>query len=162
MPTVLPTYDALELMLSPDGYYKYLNVPKPDLDGGAAIDLYKVGRNYRLLSLSHHPDKMTGDAETFRVLTRAKDVLSCDILRRNYEVVGLDLEYYAKEEDEHAEDKSRVNVFYVWQCYTRLFVYWSFVATLMTGVFCAISSYTILVRMICVSSFALCSILRFI
>ena len=133
LPIVLPTYEALEVLLSPDGYYKYLNVPKPDIDGGAAIDLYKVGRNYRLLSLSHHPDKKSGDADTFVALKRAKDVLSCDILRRDYEVVGLDLEYYAEEEDEHAEDKLRLYKFVVWDCYIRLFVYRGLYATVVTA-----------------------------
>jgi hypothetical protein len=64
-------------------------------DGGAGsddVDLDRVKKNYRRLSLRHHPDRKTGDAEAFRMLNRAKVVLSDPRLRREYDLVGLDLE----------------------------------------------------------------------
>ncbi|KAL3826971.1 hypothetical protein ACHAXA_000035 [Cyclostephanos tholiformis] len=116
-PTALPTPEAIEVLLSPDGYYRYLGIPIPEFDahgprykeamavggGGAgdavpAIDLDRVKRNYRRLSLRHHPDRRTGDAEAFRMLNRAKVVLSNPRLRREYDLVGLDLE------DDNADD----------------------------------------------------------
>mmetsp|Transcript_30493 Transcript_30493/g.64791 ORF Transcript_30493/g.64791 Transcript_30493/m.64791 type:complete len:427 (-) Transcript_30493:192-1472(-) len=119
-PTALPTEEALQILLSPDGYYKYLGITKPEPEvmgpkyqaameaggggGGNAegIDLDQVKKNYRRLSLRHHPDRRTGDAETFRMLNRAKVVLSSAKLRREYDLVGLDLEDDA--EEEHHED----------------------------------------------------------
>lgn len=120
--TALPTEEALQILLSPDGYYKYLAVPKPEPDimgpkyqaamaaggggggDGGEIDLDRVKKNYRRLSLKHHPDRKTGDAETFRMLNRAKVVLSSPKLRREYDLVGLDLEDDA--EDHHEEDNA--------------------------------------------------------
>jgi len=67
------------------------------------IDLDQVKKNYRRLSLKHHPDRKTGDAETFRMLNRAKVVLSNPKLRREYDLVGLDLEDDADDEG-HQED----------------------------------------------------------
>jgi hypothetical protein len=101
-PTALPTAEAIEILLSPDGYYKYLGIPRPtniDVLGPKfkeamsassesnnnddnSIDLDQVKKNYRRLSLRHHPDRKTGDAETFRMLNRAKVVLSNAKLRR--------------------------------------------------------------------------------
>ncbi|KAL7447805.1 hypothetical protein ACHAWC_000120, partial [Mediolabrus comicus] len=93
----LPSDEALELLLSPDGYYTYLAIPKPDPsslinpylaaaaggipspENAAAsnnIDLDQVKKNYRRLSLKHHPDRKGGNEETFRALNRAKIVLS--------------------------------------------------------------------------------------
>ncbi|KAL3773388.1 hypothetical protein ACHAW5_010994 [Stephanodiscus triporus] len=127
-PAALPTAEALEVLLSPDGYYRYLGIPRPEPDvaglryreataasggannnnnnnnnndgGGGGIDLDRVKRNYRRLSLRHHPDRKTGDAETFRVLNRAKVVLGNPKLRREYDLVGLDLE----DDDDQADD----------------------------------------------------------
>ena len=60
-------------------------------------------KNYRRLSLKHHPDRKTGDAECFRMLNRAKIVLSSPKLRREYDLVGLDLEDDAEDHD-HEDD----------------------------------------------------------
>lgn len=123
--TALPTDEALQILLSPDGYYQYLSIPKPTPDtmglkyqaamaaGGAPttetmaassdaalIDLDQIKKNYRRLSLKHHPDRRTGDAECFRMLNRAKVVLSNAKLRREYDLVGLDLE----DDEEHDHD----------------------------------------------------------
>lgn len=114
-PSALPTAEAIEILLSPDGYYKYLGIPRPSNtevlgpkfkeamsasesnNDERPIDLDQVKKNYRRLSLRHHPDRKTGDAETFRMLNRAKVVLSNAKLRREYDLVGLDL-------DDDAED----------------------------------------------------------
>jgi len=95
---------AMMTMLAPDGYYKYLDVPKTaagaqnsigldtDEDPLMQIDLDLVKKNYRKLSIRHHPDKPGGDAETFRVLKRAQTVLSNSKLRQQYDILGLDLD----------------------------------------------------------------------
>lgn len=103
--------------MSPDGYYLYLSVPKPppppapgsafsskpkETDVGVDADLVK--KNYRRLSLRHHPDRRGGDAETFRVLNRAKAVLLNEKLRRQYDLLGLDLDDEEEEEEGHGED----------------------------------------------------------
>eukprot|EP00986_Skeletonema_menzelii_P009412 scaffold4277_cov140-Skeletonema_menzelii.AAC.5 len=120
----LPSDEALEVLLSPDGYYTYLSIPKPDpssltnpyLDASLSnnngpssstaensiIDLDQVKKNYRRLSLKHHPDRRGGNEETFRALNRAKIVLSSPKLRREYDLIGLDLEDDA--EDHHHDD----------------------------------------------------------
>ena len=125
-PTALPTEEALQILLSPDGYYKYLAITKPQPDAmglkyqeamsaggggggkpeGGGIDLDQVKKNYRRLSLKHHPDRKTGDAETFRMLNRAKIVLSNAKLRREYDLVGLDLEDDAEDHDHHEDGTS--------------------------------------------------------
>ena len=125
-PTALPTEEALQILLSPDGYYKYLAITKPEPDAmglkyqeamsagggsvgkteGGGIDLDQVKKNYRRLSLKHHPDRKTGDAETFRMLNRAKVVLSNAKLRREYDLVGLDLEDDAEDHDHHEDGAS--------------------------------------------------------
>ena len=86
-------------LLSPDGYYQYLGIRKPDANGAAAgetaaetVDEDMVRKNYRRLTLKHHPDRPNGDAETFRVLTRAKKVLTNSRLRQQYDLLGLDLD----------------------------------------------------------------------
>ncbi len=90
-PVALPSDEALELLLSPDGYYTYLSIPKPHpssltnpyldaaLNAGSSstpenliIDLDQVKKNYRRLSLKHHPDRRGGNEDTFRALHRAK------------------------------------------------------------------------------------------
>ena len=127
-PVALPSDEALELLLSPDGYYTYLSIPKPDpsssltnpyLDAAAAsgssstpensiIDLDQVKKNYRRLSLKHHPDRRGGNEETFRALNRAKIVLSSPKLRREYDLIGLDLEDDAEDhhDDHHASSEN--------------------------------------------------------
>ena len=123
--TALPTEEALQILLSPDGYYKYLQITKPTPDAmglkyqaamsagggdisegtkGSEIDLDQVKKNYRRLSLKHHPDRKTGDAETFRMLNRAKIVLSNNKLRREYDLVGLDLDDDVDDPDHHTEE----------------------------------------------------------
>lgn len=76
-------------LLAPDGYYKYLGIPK-QASGEVDDDLIK--KNYRKLSLKHHPDKRGGDAETFRVLKRASKVLTTAPLRKQYDILGMDLD----------------------------------------------------------------------
>lgn len=114
-PTPLSSEEAQKVLLSPDGYYSYLNIPAPNpapahlpssfstkKDAEPTIDLDRVKRNYRRLSLRHHPDRRGGDPEAFRLLNRAKVVLSSPKLRREYDLVGLDLDDDA-EEHEHEE-----------------------------------------------------------
>lgn len=128
IPVALPTEEALQILLSPDGYYDYLGISKPAPDpmglkyqeamksggeggdsGGSGVDLDRVKKNYRRLSLKHHPDRKTGDAEAFRMLNRAKIVLSNAKLRREYDLVGLDLEDDAEDEGGHHEEESKGN-----------------------------------------------------
>ena len=103
-------------LLAPDGYYRYLGVTKPmaeipsttntsssqDKDdpssrtsgapaSNSSIDEDLVKKNYRKLSLKHHPDK-GGNADTFRVLNRAQRVLLDPKLRKQYDIVGIDLD----------------------------------------------------------------------
>jgi len=116
--TPLDSAAALHLLLSPDGYYRYLNVPRPSDAGSSApgssatqqqqqqqqqqVDHNDaVKKNYRRLSLRHHPDRPGGDADTFRVLNRAKRVLTNPRLRRQYDLLGLDLD--DDDEDHHEE-----------------------------------------------------------
>lgn len=112
--------EALIQLISPDGYYTYLGISKPspsevaaaaenvsssflprnqesDPNNASAIDEDAVKKNYRKLSLKHHPDKRGGDAETFRVLNRAHKVLTNPKLRQQYDILGLDLD----DDDEH-------------------------------------------------------------
>lgn len=103
-----PSSSSVHELLKPDGYYSYLKIPKPPTSNikstfgtssnESNIDADQVEKNYRKLSLKHHPDKPGGDAETFRLLSRAKTVLLNDKLRKEYDVLGLDLE---EEEDQH-------------------------------------------------------------
>jgi DnaJ-class molecular chaperone len=87
--TVPPPSEALMQLLAPDGYYVYLSIPKMP-SGEVDADLIK--KNYRKLSLKHHPDKRGGDAETFRVLNRAQKVLTNTKVRQQYDILGLDLD----------------------------------------------------------------------
>lgn len=87
-------------MLSPDGYYTYLGIekPRPTEDNPApTVDEDLIKKSYRKLSLRHHPDRPTGDADTFRVLNRAQQVLSNPKLRLQYDLLGLDLD----DDEEH-------------------------------------------------------------
>mmetsp|Transcript_9513 Transcript_9513/g.23092 ORF Transcript_9513/g.23092 Transcript_9513/m.23092 type:complete len:332 (-) Transcript_9513:81-1076(-) len=80
---------AMMIMLAPDGYYTYLNITKvPGEDPDADV----IKRNYRRLSIRHHPDKPGGDADTFQTLKRAQTVLSNPKLRQQYDILGLDLD----------------------------------------------------------------------
>lgn len=88
-----PPSDALMQLWSPDGYYTYLDVKR-----GAEIDQDAIKKNYRKLSLKHHPDRSGGDAETFRVLNRAQKVLTNAKLRQQYDILGLDLD----DDEEHS------------------------------------------------------------
>uniref|UniRef100_A0A7S2S209 J domain-containing protein n=1 Tax=Eucampia antarctica TaxID=49252 RepID=A0A7S2S209_9STRA len=113
------TTGALHQLLSPDGYYTYLNIPhnvnkkatassfmgsssskeEDEAKNSDEIDMELVKKNYRRLSLRHHPDRRGGDAETFRVLTRAKRVLMVPKLRKEYDLLGLDLDDEEGNED---------------------------------------------------------------
>jgi len=89
---------AMMVMLAPDGYYTYLNIPKPRTGSGDKessedqVDLDVVKKNYRKLSIRHHPDKPGGDVDTFRTLKRAQTVLSNPKSRQQYDILGLDLD----------------------------------------------------------------------
>jgi len=118
---------VLQQLQSPDGYYRYLAItkvpsssastnsflqPKSTTDDKSTADEKdgqpnkdKIKRNFRKLSLRHHPDRPGGDAETFRSLKRAKLVLMDDKLRKEYDLLGLDLEEDQESED-HQEDES--------------------------------------------------------
>mmetsp|Transcript_9799 Transcript_9799/g.27740 ORF Transcript_9799/g.27740 Transcript_9799/m.27740 type:complete len:314 (-) Transcript_9799:159-1100(-) len=92
-----PPTAAMIRMSAPHGYYEYLGIAKrPDIDPD------EVNKRYRKLSLKHHPDKPGGDSETFKVLGRAKKVLSNPKLRQQYDVLGLDLD----DDDEHKLDEA--------------------------------------------------------
>jgi hypothetical protein len=91
-----PPSQALLQLLAPDGYYAYLKIPKADV-----IEADQVKKNYRKLSLKHHPDKRGGDAETFRVLNRAQKVLMAPKLKQQYDILGLDLD---DDEEKHDDD----------------------------------------------------------
>ena len=104
--------DAMMELLAPDGYYKYLGITKRSSssteeaqhllshqNNTPTIDLDQVKKNYRKLSLKHHPDKRGGDVETFRVLNRAQHVLSSPKLRQQYDILGIDLD----DEEHHAD-----------------------------------------------------------
>lgn len=120
----------MRILLSPDGYYEYLGIPKPtsaEMDAflgskftnnnteastaaASSIDLEKVKKNYRRLSLKHHPDRKSGNAEAFRMLNRAKVVLSNSKLRREYDLLGLDLDDDAEDDDHEHEDEGETVV----------------------------------------------------
>jgi len=106
--------DALIQLLSPDGYYDYLGIPKPkpaDAKPASATttdtvpDEDVIKKNYRRLSLKHHPDRRGGDAETFRVLNRAQRVLLNPKLRGDYDLMGIDL----NDVEEHTDDNDNAN-----------------------------------------------------
>lgn len=91
-------------LTKPDGYYTYLNVPKgvPSKENPdeTTIDEDLIKKNYRKLSLKHHPDKPGGDDETFRVLNRAQKVLTNPKLRKQYDILGIDLD----DDEEHEQN----------------------------------------------------------
>jgi curved DNA-binding protein CbpA len=94
-----PPSDALMQLWSPDGYYTYLGVSKRvGTADDNSVEKDAIKKNYRKLSLKHHPDRSGGDAETFRVLNRAQKVLTNPKLRQQYDILGLDLD---DDEDEH-------------------------------------------------------------
>jgi curved DNA-binding protein CbpA len=95
-----PSSEATMIMLSPDGYYTYLGIPKPKSSADAAVDIDLIKKNYRRLSIKHHPDKPNGDVDTFRLLKRAQMVLSSPRLRQQYDILGIDLD----DDEEHYED----------------------------------------------------------
>ena len=51
-----------------------------------------VKKSYRKLSLKHHPDKSGGHVDTFRLLNRAQRVLLDSTLRKQYDLLGIDLD----------------------------------------------------------------------
>ena len=57
---------------------------------------------YRKLSLKHHPDKSGGNVDTFRLLNRAQRVLMDTTLRKQYDLLGIDLD----DDDENVMDHS--------------------------------------------------------
>jgi len=100
------------ILWSPDGYYTYLGIPKPNSasatnttttasnnDNNDGIDIDRIKKSYRKLSLKHHPDRSGGDADTFRVLNRAQKVLTNPKLRQQYDILGIDLD-----DDENQND----------------------------------------------------------
>jgi hypothetical protein len=113
---------ALHQLLQPDGYYAYLSIPKQSAaatksssssslhpnnnptEHVTTIDEDLVKKNYRKLSLKHHPDRRGGDADTFRVLNRAKRVLLHTKLRQEYDLLGLDLDDDDDDDDPTNDD----------------------------------------------------------
>jgi DnaJ domain len=61
-----------------------------------------VKKSYRKLSLKHHPDKSGGNVDTFRLLNRAQRVLMDTTLRKQYDLLGIDLD----DDDENVMDHS--------------------------------------------------------
>lgn len=110
--TAVPSEAMMQLM-APDGYYVYLNIEKPSSDK-EEIDEVLLKKNYRKLSLKHHPDRRGGDEETFRALNRAHRVLLHTKLRQQYDLIGIDLEededHHDHDEDKHEDDKKDENV----------------------------------------------------
>ena len=120
---------ALYQLLSPDGYYSYLGLEKPVMKFGTRFSLDHhhhdddqnddelksmielIHKNYRKLSLKHHPDRKGGDAETFRVLARARKVLTTPKLRREYDLLGLDLDddEVGEEHQQHHDNSPDTN-----------------------------------------------------
>lgn len=97
-----PPSAALLQLLSPDGYYTYLNIAK--MTDGGDIDEEQIKKNYRKLSLKHHPDRPTGDDESFRLLNRAQKVLLHPKLRQQYDWLGIDLEEDGEEKHDNGEE----------------------------------------------------------
>ena len=97
---------VLMQLMAPDGYYTYLKIPKPASDKDE-IDLVLLKKNYRKLSLKHHPDRATGHVETFRALNRAHLVLLHSKLRQQYDLLGIDLEedHHDDGHDNHKEEQ---------------------------------------------------------
>lgn len=113
---------ALHILLAPDGYYTYLGIEKPVSSHSSLLtkdnqtketkqelDLTAIQKNYRKLSLRLHPDRPTGDEEAFRVLERAKHVLMTEKLRKQYDLLGLDLEDDDHSDESHQEDEDGVS-----------------------------------------------------
>jgi len=103
-PIFTSSTNALYQLLSPDGYYHYLSIPKCS-DLSSKIDHELINKSYRRLSLKHHPDRPSGDAITFHLLYRAKKVLLDDILRKQYDLLGFDLQ--DDEDGETGEDMKK-------------------------------------------------------
>jgi len=120
----LPSAEALQVLLSPDGYYKYLSIEKPATNSASPaaailnngdgkekqeVDADLVKKNYRRLSLKHHPDRKGGDADTFRLLNRAQKVLTTPKIRKQYDLVGLDLDDEEDDNAAHHDETSSAN-----------------------------------------------------
>ena len=122
--------EAILKLLAPDGYYTYLGIDKtvavrsasdsdPShnnsnsisnaslLSPSSSVDEELIKKSYRKLSLRHHPDRPTGDADTFRVLNRAQKVLLNPILRQQYDLLGLDIDDEEEADAEHATNSGR-------------------------------------------------------
>lgn len=103
--------DAIVSLLAPDGYYTYLKVtrgvPSQDNPDETTIDEDLIKKNYRKLSLKHHPDKPGGDDETFRVLNRAQKVLTNPKLRKQYDILGIDLDDDEEHEENNETDENK-------------------------------------------------------
>ncbi|GKY99806.1 hypothetical protein MPSEU_000934400 [Mayamaea pseudoterrestris] len=113
---------ALVDLMAPDGYYKYLGIPKAAVEPtlhfsdnneteplnakSANADLIK--KNYRKLSRKHHPDRPGGNVDTFRMLNRAHKVLLNDKLRQQYDILGIDLDDDELDQD-NDDDTDSVN-----------------------------------------------------
>lgn len=95
--------EALMQLLAPDGYYTYLQIEKPANEKDE-VDSVLLKKNYRKLSLKHHPDRRGGDEETFRALNRAQFVLCHSKLRQQYDLLGIDLE--EDEDHSHSQEDS--------------------------------------------------------
>ena len=101
---------ALAILLSPDGYYTYLEVKSSDHQDNTQTFNDTVKKNYRKLCLRHHPDKPGGSATTFQALNRAYKVLTNPNLRKQYDMIGLDLDDEDDHQDDHDDgDNSSIN-----------------------------------------------------
>ncbi len=65
-----------------ESYYKLLNVPE-----NASID--EIKKNYRKLSLEFHPDRPNGNAEKFKQINEAYEILSNPQTRQQYDMSVL-------------------------------------------------------------------------
>ena len=100
--TIVDGESALTILLSPDGYYTYLKVTSSEAQEDAVKFNEKVKKSYRRLSLRHHPDRPGGSHDVFQVLHRAHKVLSNPSLRKQYDMIGLDLD----DEDVDADNEN--------------------------------------------------------
>jgi len=107
--------NALHILHSPDGYYTYLGITKfknpvnsastgTKQDDKTINDKSKIEKNYRKASLRLHPDRPGGDEEAFRILERAKNVLLSEKLRKEYDMLGLDLDEDDVDNDHHEDE----------------------------------------------------------
>ena len=62
-------------------YYSILGIDK-------STNADNIKKSYRKMSLKHHPDRPNGDAELFKKINEAYDVLGDPQKKRNYDMTG--------------------------------------------------------------------------